>query len=345
MIATDVPYRVLLGVYDAAGQPIAQEDAELANGYGSDAWVLGRPFVGTYVVHIPQDVPATPQAQLVVSLYDELSEPDRVETPSSAVSKGAFLGPIHIQPRTMPAMALETARETDDAVRVVLVTADGTTTEEDVRPNEAGTRTIRVRALDRLEMRVGGTGPFRAFVVRGEELHALPAGSAFDSRNGVLHWLVAPELVGRHEFAFVSTAAGAFVEQTRLQVFVDAVPTSPTGQMGLDVPVADSLVVQPFAVAGWAVDLAATSATGVAAVEVWAYPEPGPDVAPVLLGLAEYGGERPDVGTAFGLGFTSSGYGLIANGLPPGRYDLVILSRSTLARTLNHAQLVEVTVR
>ena len=110
-------------------------------------------------------------------------------------------------------------------------------------------------------------------------------------------------------------------------------------------PVADSLLTQPFAVGGWAVDVAATAGSGIDAVEVWAYPEPGPDVAPIPLGLAEYGGERVGVGATFGPEFTRSGYGLIADGLPPGRYDLAILSRIAMSGAFNSARLVEVTLR
>ena len=48
-----------------------------------------------------------------------------------------------------------------------------------------------------------------------------------------------------------------------------------TALMVLDTPVLGSEVVPPFVVAGWAIDLAAWSGTGVDAVHVWAYPTPG----------------------------------------------------------------------
>jgi hypothetical protein len=49
--------------------------------------------------------------------------------------------------------------------------------------------------------------------------------------------------------------------------------------MSTDIPANHATVGQPFTIAGWAIDLAAASGTGVNTVHIWAYP-PGQD--PVL---------------------------------------------------------------
>jgi hypothetical protein len=120
-----------------------------------------------------------------------------------------------------------------------------------------------------------------------------------------------------------STAAGTF--NNVKSAVVTALATARTA---LDTPGPGALLAQPFLVAGWAVDLAASSGPGVDAVHVWAFPLAGG--APVFLGQASYGGARPDVGAAFGGHFTPSGYGIVVTGLPPGLYQLVVYARSAV---------------
>lgn len=119
-----------------------------------------------------------------------------------------------------------------------------------------------------------------------------------------------------------------------------AAPVSqPVGHLDLPrVPAA----TQPFAVAGWAIDLGASSGTGVSTVHVWAYPNPGSGESPVFLGVAAPA-SRPDVGAAFGAQFTMSGYGLVVRGLRPGLYRIAAFALSTVNGTFN-AEVVTLTV-
>jgi hypothetical protein len=104
--------------------------------------------------------------------------------------------------------------------------------------------------------------------------------------------------------------------------------------MALDTPATGSTVRQPFLVAGWAIDQAAESGTGVDAVHVYAYPANASGVPtgkkPVFLGAASRGGSRGDVAAVYGEQFTNSGYALSATGLGGGSYRLVVYARSAM---------------
>ena len=86
-------------------------------------------------------------------------------------------------------------------------------------------------------------------------------------------------------------------------------PPPPAGQplMALGTPSNGSSVTMPLTVSGWAVDRGAASGSGVDAVHVYAYPNPGSGKAAGFLGVATNGAARPDVATLFGGQFTNSG--------------------------------------
>ena len=90
-------------------------------------------------------------------------------------------------------------------------------------------------------------------------------------------------------------------------------------------------------IAGWAVDLAATSGTGVDTVHVWATPTDGG--AATFLGVADYGFARPDVGTAVGNHqFDNCGFSLVGGGsLAPGTYTISVYGHSTVANAFTIA--------
>ena len=111
------------------------------------------------------------------------------------------------------------------------------------------------------------------------------------------------------------------------------------------IPVEGRLADSAFLVAGWATDLAAASGTGVGAVQVWAYPNPGSGEPARFLGQATLGGARPDVAAFFGPNAQQSGYGLMVSGLPPGVYDIAVFMQSTVVGTFTNSQAVRVTVR
>lgn len=140
-----------------------------------------------------------------------------------------------------------------------------------------------------------------------------------------------------------STVTGAFAPAQTVTVMVQAFQAQP--RMWVDVPVAGTSVAQPFAVAGWAIDVSAAGGTGVDLIHVWAYPNPGSGAPPKFVGASTYGLPRPDVGAVFGSSFTSSGFSLTVNGLTAGVYQFVVFARSTVTGTFNNAQSVIVTVK
>ena len=114
---------------------------------------------------------------------------------------------------------------------------------------------------------------------------------------------------------------------------------TPNPVMSIDIPGNGSVVRQPFVIAGWAFDATAASGTGIATLHVWAFPASG--AAPRFVGVASYGGARPDVGGVFGSQFTTSGFGLEITGFPPGAYQFMVFgwvtasNGFTLVRSVN----------
>jgi hypothetical protein len=100
-----------------------------------------------------------------------------------------------------------------------------------------------------------------------------------------------------------------------------------------------------FTVAGWALDTAAWQGAGVGAVHVWAQRRDVPSAAPVFLGMADLGGLRPDVAAAFGAQFDRAGWGLVASGLAPGRYDVTAYFWNNRTGGFDDARTGTVTVR
>lgn len=124
------------------------------------------------------------------------------------------------------------------------------------------------------------------------------------------------------ELYFVNLNAGTVVR-------IGASPSTTAPVMSVDVPRQGQTLVQPFVIAGWALDPLATTSPGVDAVHVWAYPMPAvgaaPSGAPLFVGATPTGIQRPDVAEAFGGSqFATSGFALLANGLPPGAYRLAV---------------------
>ncbi len=69
---TPGPYTVFIHLAAPEAGVIAQQDIYPGGGtYLTNAWLLGRPFVDTYYLHVPVDAPATEAAELRLGLYDE----------------------------------------------------------------------------------------------------------------------------------------------------------------------------------------------------------------------------------------------------------------------------------
>ena len=160
--------------------------------------------------------------------------------------------------------------------------------------------------------------------------------------NSGFNLLVSGLAPGRYQFnAFaLSKVTGTFNNMRSVIVNVTGVPP----RMSIDLPGNNQSVARSFMIAGWAIDLGAASGSGVDAVHVWAYPNPGSGQAARWVGAATAGASRPDVASLFGPRALRSGYNLIGT-LPAGVYDLVVFAHSTATGTFNNAQAVRITVR
>ena len=119
---------------------------------------------------------------------------------------------------------------------------------------------------------------------------------------------------------------------------------SPGPMVAIGTPTWASTVSSSFLIGGWAIDLRSAVGTGVDAIHVWAYPNPGSGTPPVFLGVADYGAFRPDVGGAFGPQFTNSGFNLVAGPLAPNTYDVVVFARTVASGAFEIYGVVRVTV-
>jgi glucose/arabinose dehydrogenase len=115
-----------------------------------------------------------------------------------------------------------------------------------------------------------------------------------------------------------------------------------TPLMNIDLPGNGATVRQPFAIAGWALDATSPTGTGITTLHVWAFPASG--AAPRFVGVAGYGGARPDVGAAFGTQFTPSGFGIEVSGFAPGAYQFMVFGWVAALNGFNVVRTVNVTI-
>jgi uncharacterized repeat protein (TIGR03803 family) len=138
-----------------------------------------------------------------------------------------------------------------------------------------------------------------------------------------------------------STVTGTFNDAVAIAVTV--LESSSNPMLYVDTPAPGATIGGMAAISGWALDLGASSGTGVTAIHVWALPTSG---APgTFLGAATYSLPRPDVGAIFGARFTDVGYSLMADvsALAPGSYNLVVFGFSTVTNGFTFARAVPVT--
>jgi hypothetical protein len=113
--------------------------------------------------------------------------------------------------------------------------------------------------------------------------------------------------------------------------------------MHVDTPAGGQVLGTVSTIAGWALDLgAAGTGSGVDSVHVWAYPASG--AAPIFLGTAVYGQDRPDVAAVYGARFRYSGFSLTSPPLPRGGYAFVAFARSAVSGQFTNAVPVGVSV-
>jgi hypothetical protein len=241
---------------------------------------------------------------------------------------------------------------------------DESTPLRDIGFDATGRAVIHGEELDRFELDLRTLGPsdprtLSGYMRVGERLGPLPIGSRLDETTGQFTWLPGVGFVGSYDLVFLRWQDGRPVSRFEVrfvlhpkgsnrvgpQVMIDTPFDSASG-LAQGRPSGELARLEPFLVAGWAVDLDDTVGTGVSTVHSWAYPvtEFGHD-APIFLGIAAYGGHRPDVGAIFGERFTASGYDLLAPGLPPGTYDVAVFAWSTAKHEFVPAKVVRVHIR
>ena len=205
---------------------------------------------------------------------------------------------------------------------------------------------LRGEEIDRFEVALGETpGETHTGYMRvGDRLRQLPVGSLLDPETGAFTWSPGVGFVGTYDLVFVrSTSAGA-TSRREIRFILQPKGSGHIGsQVVIDTPRAHEEFRGLFSVGGWAADLDTASGTGVNTVHVWAYPSTGG--APVFLGVATYGGTRPDVAAIHGDQFRNSGYDLVAPALPSGSYDLAVFVWSNVSGGFVPAQVVRITVR
>jgi hypothetical protein len=135
-----------------------------------------------------------------------------------------------------------------------------------------------------------------------------------------------------------SLVAGTFAISKSVQVQVQ-----PSTTIVMDAPHMGDTVTSSFQVAGWALDFSAASGGGVDLVHAWAY-RLDAAAAPLFLGQASVNVSRPDVGAAFGSQFSSAGFSLLAQNVPPGRYQVVVYARSLVVGTFAAAASANIVV-
>jgi bacillolysin len=210
----------------------------------------------------------------------------------------------------------------------------------------AGRAVLRGEEIDRFELALGEHDGERytAYLRVGEELTALPVGSRLDETTGAFTWSPGLGFVGSYDLVFVRWAGERAVARQDVRIIIAAKSSGHVGaQVVIDAPRMQQEVGQPFHLGGWAADLDAGAGTGVDALHVWAYPQAGGP--PIFLGVATYGGARPDVAAVHGDQFRESGYGLTVQSLPPGSYDLAVFAWSNVSGGFVPAKLVRVMVR
>jgi YVTN family beta-propeller protein len=106
-------------------------------------------------------------------------------------------------------------------------------------------------------------------------------------------------------------------------------------------------VMENPTLSGWALDAdpSVTTGTGVDAVHIWAYPNPGSGANPIFLGAAEYGVNRFDVvQLGYPFRFLRSGFTLTTT-VPIGRYQIVFFAHRTRTNDFTLVRAITVDVK
>jgi uncharacterized repeat protein (TIGR02543 family) len=210
---------------------------------------------------------------------------------------------------------------------------------------QSGHAVMRGEEIDRFELALGTLSgeTYTGYLRVGDRLESLPIGSRLDAATGAFTWSPGVGFVGSYDVVFVRSANSRAIARREVRFILQPKGSGHVGaQIVIDTPRWQQDVAQPFALGGWAADLDAASGTGIDAVHVWAYPLTGG--APVFLGSAARG-SRPDIAAIHGDQFLDSGFGLSAQGLTPGNYDLAVFAWSSVSGGFTPATVVRITAR
>jgi Tol biopolymer transport system component len=209
----------------------------------------------------------------------------------------------------------------------------------------SGVTVIRSEEVSRVELQLG-EGDYSGYLRTSDGLAPLPIGSQIDRASNTFTWAPGVGFIGRYDFVFLRSANDRAISRRDVRILIHPKGRGAVGpQVVIDLPRPTSTVGSPFFIGGWAVDLDAPEGegTGVTTLHAWAYPAAGGP--PIFLGATGYGGARPDVAAVHGDQFKDSGFGLIAQGLPAGDYDLALFAWSTETMGFVAPTTVRVTVR
>jgi Tol biopolymer transport system component len=210
-------------------------------------------------------------------------------------------------------------------------------------PSASGAVVVRSEEVSRVELQLGG-GEYAGYLRTPTGLAPLPIGSRLDASTNTFTWAPTVGFIGRYDFVFVRSIHGRDVSRRAVRIVLYPKGRGSVGpQVVIDAPRANAPVDQPFMIGGWAADLDAPTGTGVTTIHAWAYPASGG--APIFLGATVYGGMRPDVAAVYGDQFTESGFGLIAQGLAAGDYDVALFAWSTETMAFVAPTVVRVSVQ
>lgn len=204
-------------------------------------------------------------------------------------------------------------------------------------PDADGRVTLQAEEVDRIELTTDGAT--EGYLHAGADLRPLPAGSHLDPQTGVFVWQPAAGFVGVYDLTFVRRT-GSSLSRQDVRIVLNPKTSNRVGpQVIVD-------IVRPF-VAGWAADFDSPSGTGISTIHVWAYPVDASGLrgAPLFVGVAAYGGDRPDVAAIYGDRFRNTGYGIDITDLPPGTYDVALFPWSTVRGGFAAATIVRVEVK
>jgi len=259
-------------------------------------------------------------------VVDSCGRADGIGSRFFTVQNGGALAPGAAQSLAAPALAVAAHAVGNATDQPIEVRRNAGTAS--IEPSPSGTRVVAIAPGERVELWLPeATAPYAGYQLVNGKRRALPLGSSFDAGGGVFYWQPAAGFLGSYQLEFVG--ADTLIRVTAVVgTSVQAVIDTPSQASGGGTPFLGVPVGQSFTIAGWAVDLAATSGTGVDTVHVWAHPQSGG--APIFLGVAEYGGYRPDIAALYGEQYGRSSYTLVTRPIPKGTYDLVVYPHSAV---------------